>query len=176
MATATSLRYDVKMMNPRDPSEAAQNARSNLVRMSLVFMAMAGVIAFYVGTGRVQLSEPVELTARIAQQQAWTETGPLSLKVNVTLANNTGEAMPLEAANNCEIFRWFLTDEDRNFIQAERDEEICFAVPVRDQLQGKHQVTGEYILTLDPGRVAPGRYILFIKFWGNELREPVKID
>ena len=176
MATAASLRYNVKMMNSRDPSEAAQNARSNLIRMSLVFMAMAGVIAFYIGTGRVQLNDPVELTARIAQQQAWTETGPLSLKVNVTLANNTGEAIPLEAGNNCEIFRWFLTDEDRNFIQAEREEEICFAVPVRDQLQGKHQVTGEYILTLDPGRVAPGRYILFMQFWGNELREPVKID
>lgn len=176
MATATSLLYNVKMMKSRDPSEAAQNARSNLVRMSLIFMAMAGVIAFYVGTGRVQLSEPIELTARIAQQQAWTEAGPLELKVNVTLANNTGEPIPLEAGNNCEIFRWFLTDEDRNFVQAQRDEEICFAVPVRDQLMGKHQVTGEYMLGIDTGRVKPGRYILFIKFWGNELREPVKID
>lgn len=176
MAAETSLLCNVSMMNSRDPSEAAQNARSNLVRMSLIFMAMAGVIAFYVGTGRVQLSDPIELTARVAQQQAWTEAGPLELGVKVTLANNTGEAIPLEADNNCGIFRWFLTDEDRNFVQAQRDDEICFAVPVRDQLQGKHQVTGDYTLVLDTGRVKPGRYILFMKFWGIELREPVKID
>lgn len=144
--------------------------------MSLVFMAMAGVIAFYVGTGRVQLNEPVELTATVSQQQKWTESGPLALKVNVTLANNTGEPMPLEAANTCEIFRWFLTDEDRNFVQAQRDEEVCIAVPVRDQLEGKHQVSGEYELALDTSRVKSGRYILFIKYWGNELREPVTLD
>lgn len=164
------------MMPPKDPKEAAKNAGSNLVRMSLVFMAMAGVIAFYIGTGRVQLNDPVELTAHVSQQKAWTESGPLALKVNVTLANNTGEPMPLEAANNCEIFRWFLTDEDRNFVQAQREEEVCIAVPVRDQLEGKHQVSGEYDLSLDTSRVKPGRYILFIKYWGNELREPVKID
>ncbi|MDX5366831.1 MAG: hypothetical protein LPK88_10350 [Alphaproteobacteria bacterium] len=163
-------------MTPRDPGEAAANARSNLIRMSLVFMAVAGVIAFYVGTGRVQMNDPVELTARIAQQQVWTEDGPLELKVNITLANNTGEPIPLEAENNCTIFRWFLTDEDRNFVQAQRDEDVCIAVPVRDQLQGKHQVAGEYMLPLDTARVKPGRYILFMKYWGNELREPITID
>jgi hypothetical protein len=176
MATAGSVRYNVKMMTPRDPKEAASNASSNLVRMSLVFMAMAGVIAFYVGTGRVQLGDPVELTARIAQQQAWTEAGPLALKVNVTLANNTGDPITLEAGNNCEVFRWFLTDEDRNFIQSQRDEEVCIAVPIRDQLEGKHQISGEYMLTLDTGRVKPGRYILFMQYWGHELREPIKVD
>lgn len=177
MAAETPFLYNVSMMPSRDPSEAAQNARSNLIRMSLVFMAMTGVIAFMIGTDRVQLyDEPVELTASVSQQQEWTESGPLDLKVNVTLINNTGDPIPLEAENNCAIFRWFLTDEDRNFVQAQRDEDVCIAVPMRDQLEGKHQVTDEYDLALDTSRVKPGRYILFIKYWGNELREPVTLD
>ena len=160
-------------MSAKDPNEAAQNARSNLVRMSLVFVAMAGVIAFYVGTGRVQLNEPVELTANVTQPRSWTETGPLTLAVSVTLANNTGEAMPLEIGSQCNIFRWFLTDRDQNFVQSQRGDEACLDVPMRGELEGKHSISGEYTLELDPARVKPGDYILFLNYWGIERLEPI---
>ncbi|MBX3447349.1 MAG: hypothetical protein KF765_11400 [Parvibaculaceae bacterium] len=162
-------------MPSRDPNEAALNARSNLIRMSLVFMAMAGVIAFYIGTGRVQLNDPVELTVQVTQPRSWTEAGPLTLAVNVTLANNTGEAMPLEIDSQCKIFRWFLTDRDQNFVQSQRGDEACVDVPMRGELEGKHSISGEYELELDPSRVKPGDYILFMNYWGNERREPVTI-
>jgi hypothetical protein len=163
-------------MSAKDPNEAAQNARSNLIRMSLVVMAMTGVIAFMIGTGRVQLyDEPIELTVQVTQPRSWTEAGPLILAVKTTLANNTGEAMPLEIGSQCNIFRWFLTDRDQNFVQSQRGDEACLDVPMRGELEGKHSISGEYTLELDPARVKPGDYILFMNYWGNERREPITI-
>jgi hypothetical protein len=163
-------------MSDNNRRDAADKAGSNLTRMSLVFLAMGGVIAFYIGTGRVQLNDPVELTASISQPNTWTETGPLALDVSVTLANNTEEPLPLEVASQCDTFRWFLTDEDQNFVQSQRGEETCVEVPVRGELEGKHTISGNYTLTLDTSRVEPGNYILFLKYWGHELREPITID
>lgn len=166
----------MKLMPEKNPRDAASTASSNLTRMSLVFVAMAGVIAFYIGTGRVQLNDPVELTTRISQPATWTQAGPVTLDVAVTLANNTEEPLPLEVASQCETFRWFLTDAEQNFVQSQRGEETCVEVPVRGELEGKHTISGNYTLTLDPSRVKPGDYILFLKYWGHETREPVTID
>ncbi len=163
-------------MSENNPRDAASKAGSNLTRMSLVFLAMGGVIAFYVGTGRVQLNEPVELTASVSQPNTWTEAGPLPLEVGVTLANNTQEPLALETGSQCDIFRWFLTDEDQNFVQSQRGEETCVEVPVRGELEGNHTISGNYTLTLDTSRVKPGDYILFLKYWGHEIREPITID
>jgi len=163
-------------MSDNNRRDAADKAGSNLTRMSLVVLAVAGVIVFYIGTGRVSLSEPVELTANISQPNTWTETGPLSLDVGVTLANNTEEPLALETSSQCDIFRWFLTDEDQNFVQSQRGEETCVDVPVRGEIEGKHTISGNYTLTLDPSRVKPGDYILFLKYWGHERREPITID
>ncbi|MEQ8378163.1 hypothetical protein [Parvibaculum sp.] len=163
-------------MSDNNRRDAAARAGNNLTRISLVFLAVAGVIVFYVGTGRISLSEPVELTANISQPNTWTETGPLSLDVTVTLANNTEEPLALETGSQCDIFRWFLTDEDQNFVQSQRGEETCVEVPVRGELEGNHTISGNYTLPLDTSRVKPGDYILFLKYWGHERREPITID
>ena len=86
-------------MSTNNRESAAQKAQSNMMRLGLVAVAMAGVIAFYVLTGRVDLSEPVELTASVTQAATWTESGPLTLGVAVTLANNTDEPLPLSLAS-----------------------------------------------------------------------------
>lgn len=163
-------------MSVKPPKEAASLASSNLIRMALVVLAMAAVVAYFLGTGRVQLNEPIELTARISQPKTWTEAGPLTLNVGVTLANNREEPLPLETSSQCSIFRWFLTDDDRNFIQSQRGDDACIEVPVRGELEGNHTVSGEYTLTLDPARVKPGQYILFLNYWDHELREKVTIN
>jgi hypothetical protein len=163
-------------MNIENPDSAAARARSNLIRLSLVALAMTGVILFFVGTGRVDLNEPVELTARITQPTTWTENGPLTLNVAVTLANNTDEAMPLSLPSQCDIFRWFVADEDHNLVQSQRNDEPCLDVPMKGNLDAKTSISGEFTLTLDPTRVKPGDYILFLRYWDHELREPITID
>ena len=47
---------------------------------------------------------------------------------------------------------------------------------MQGNLEAKHNISGEFTLTLDPARVKPGRYILFMRYWGHEHREPVTID
>lgn len=163
-------------MSGKTPKDAASAASSNLIRMALVVLAMAAVIAYYIGTGRVQLNEPVELTARIAQPATWTAAGPLTLTVGVTLANNRDEPLQLETSSQCNIFRWFLTDDNRDFIQSQRADDACIEVPVRGELEGNHTISGEYTLTLDPARVKPGDYIIFLNYWGHELRQPLTIN
>ncbi|MBC7103464.1 MAG: hypothetical protein H5U13_09645 [Parvibaculum sp.] len=162
-------------MSMNNPDSAAEKARSNMMRLGLVAVAMAGVIAFYVLTGRVDLNEPVELTACVTQPATWTESGPLTLGVAVTLANNTDEPLPLSLASQCDIFRWFLTDEDQNLVQSQRSDEPCVDLPMQGNLEAKHNISGEFTLTLDPARVKPGRYILFMRYWGHEHREPVTV-
>src|SRR5690554_744372 len=163
-------------MSEKSPKEAAGIASSNLIRMALVVLAMAAVVAYYIGTGRVQLNEPIELTARIAQPATWTDAGPLTLTVGVTLANNQDEPLQLETSSQCNIFRWFLTDDNRDFIQSQRADDACIDVPVRGELEGKHTISGEYTLTLDPARVKPGDYIIFLNYWGHELRQKLTIN
>ena len=163
-------------MSMNGPDSAAARARSNLIRLSLVVLAMTGVIAFYVVTGRVDLSEPVELTARVNQPTTWSENGPLTLDVAVTLANNTDEALPLSLPSQCDIFRWFVTDEDHNLVQSQRGDEPCVDVPMKGNLDPKTSISGEFTLSLDPARVKPGDYVIFMRYWGHELREPITID
>ena len=163
-------------MSMSNPDSAAAKARSNMMRLGLVAVAMTSVIAFFVLTGRVDLNEPVELTARVTQPATWAESGPLTLGVAVTLANNTEEPLPLSLASQCDIFRWFLTDDDRNLVQSQRNDEPCVDLPMQGNLEAKHNISGEFTLTLDPARVKPGRYILFMRYWGHEHREPVTID
>lgn len=163
-------------MSGKDPKDVASEASSNLIRMALVVLAMVGVVVYFISTGRVQFNEPVELTARIAQPTTWTETGPLTLTVGVTLVNNQDEPLQLETSSQCNIFRWFLTDDNRDFIQSQRADDACIDVPVRGELEGKHTISGEYTLTLDPARVKPGDYIIFLNYWGHELRQKLTIN
>ncbi|MAU59106.1 hypothetical protein [Parvibaculum sp.] len=163
-------------MSMNGPDSAAANARSNLIRLALVVLAMTGVIAFYLGTGRVDLRDPVEVTARVTQPVTWTQGGPLSLDVAVTLTNNTDEPLPLSIASQCDIFQWFVADEDMNLVQSQRGDEPCVDVPMRGSLDANHKISGEFSLSLDPARVKPGDYILFIRYWGHELRQPITID
>lgn len=163
-------------MSRTPPPDAAGEAGRNMMRFSLVVLAMVGVVMFFVVTGRVDMSEPVELTATVTQPATWNAAAPLELEVVLTLANNTEEALPLELPSQCEIFRWFLADKDKNLVQSQRDDEPCVDIPIKGALEPKHNMTGNYTVKLDPARVPPGDYILFIRYWAHELREPITIN
>ncbi|ABS64486.1 hypothetical protein Plav_2879 [Parvibaculum lavamentivorans DS-1] len=163
-------------MAKRPTTEAAEEAGRNMMRFALVALAMVGVVMFFIVTGRVDMSEPVELTARLSQPATYSATSLTTLDVSLTLANNTDEALPLELRSQCDIFRWFVTDEDKNLVQSQRDDEPCVNLPVTGALEPKTNMTGNYTLNLDPTRVTPGDYILFIRYWGYEIREPLTIN
>jgi hypothetical protein len=100
----------------------------------------------------------------------------LTLNVDMRLQNNEEEGLPLKADSQCEIFRWFVADTENNLVQSQGSDGVCVDLPVTGFLDPKHALTSSYTLTLDPRRVRPGSYTLFIRFWGYELREPLTIN
>lgn len=159
----------------RNP-DAIGEAGRNMMRIGLVAMAVVGVVTFFIATGRVELDEPLVVTATPVQADPWQEgAGPLRVNVEVKIANNANEGLPLDVSSQCEIFRWFVVDEADSLIQSQREETPCLDMPVTGHLDPKHSLTGTYTLELDPRRVKPGNYRLFARYWGYEIRQPFTI-
>lgn len=163
-------------MSRPDPKQAAESAKQNLMRLAIVVFAVVGVMAFFILTGRVDLTEPIELKVAVTQPLSHRPAEPLELQVAISLVNNTEEPLPLALKSQCDIFRWFVTDKDQNLIQSQRHGEPCLDLPVNGELDAKHSMSGNYTIALDPQRITPGNYILFMRYWGYESRERLKID
>ncbi|MEX2248076.1 MAG: hypothetical protein WD671_00465, partial [Parvibaculum sp.] len=150
-------------------------AGRNMMRIGLVAMSMVGVVTFFIVTGRVDLEEPLVVTATPVQVASWREDAPVKLDVEMKIANNSKEGLPLEAASQCEIFRWIVLDAESEFVQSQTGGEPCVELPVSGFLDPKHSLTGAYTLELDPTRVKPGEYRLLARYWGYEVRQPFTI-
>jgi hypothetical protein len=150
-------------------------AGRNMMRIGLVAMSMVGVVTFFIVTGRVDLEEPLVVTATPVQVASWRADAPLKLDVEMKIANNSKEGLPLEAASQCEIFRWFVVDTNDDLVQSQSGSEPCVELPVSGFLDPKHSLTGAYALELDPNRVKPGDYRLFARYWGYEVRQSFTI-
>lgn len=159
----------------RNP-DAAGEAGRNMMRIGLVAMAVVGVVTFFIATGRVELDEPLVVTATPVQVDPWHDgREPIRVDVEMKIANNSKEGLPLDVASQCEIFRWFVVDEADNLVQSQTEETPCIDMPVTGHLDPKHSLTGAYTLELDPRRVKPGSYRLFARYWGHEVRQPFDI-
>ncbi|WP_339834103.1 hypothetical protein [uncultured Parvibaculum sp.] len=164
-----------KVPPPRQP-DVADTAGRNMMRIGLVAMAVVGVVTFFIATGRVQLEEPLVVTATPVQVEPWRADAPLKLDVEVKIANNSDEGLPLNVDSQCEIFRWIVLDAENEFVQSQSGNEPCVDLPVSGFLDPKHSLTGAYALELDPARVRPGDYRLFARYWGYEIRQPFTIE
>lgn len=159
----------------REP-DAADTAGRNMMRIGLVAMAVVGVVTFFIATGRVQLDEPLVVTATPVQVEPWREDAPLKLDVEMKIVNNSDDGLPLEAASQCEIFRWIVLDAESEFVQSQGEGDACVDLPVSGFLDPKHSLTGAYALELDPKRVRPGDYRLLARYWGYEVRQSFTIE
>lgn len=159
----------------RDPNDVADSAGRNMMRIGLVAMAVVGVVTFFIATGRVELDEPLVVTATPVQVGTWIAGAPVKLDVEVQIVNNSDEGLPLEVSSQCEIFRWIVLDAESEFVQSQSGGEACVEVPVSGFLDPKHSLTGAYTLELDPARVKPGEYRLLARYWGHEIRQPFTV-
>ncbi len=161
--------------SPREP-DAADTAGRNMMRIGLVAMAVVGVVTFFIVTGRVELDEPLVITATPVQVAPWREGAPVKLDVEMKIVNNSKDGLPLNVASQCEIFRWIVLDAESEFVQSQSDREACVDLPVSGFLDPKHSLTGAYALELDPTRVQPGEYRLLARYWGHEVRQSFTIE
>ncbi|GEM_PF-1154850 len=160
----------------RDPNDVADSAGRNMMRIGLVAMAVVGVVTFFIATGRVELEEPLVVTATPVQVGTWVAGAPVKLDVEVKIANNSNEGLALEVASQCDIFRWIVLDAESEFVQSQAGGDACIDLPVSGFLDPKHSLTGAYALELDPKRVTPGDYRLLVRYWGYEVRRSFTIE
>lgn len=146
-----------------------------MMNQALVVLAMVGVIAYFVYSGNIQPDEPVTLSVETTQAEAAAPDRPIRLSVTLKLANNTKDGVALTVPTQCEVFNWFLTGKDKEFVQSKKDEAACPQQTVSTWLDAKHTMTETFVLGLDPARVKPGAYLLFLRYWGHELTKPVTI-
>lgn len=159
------------MTNPKTPSDLGKR----MINMSFAVLAAVGVIAYFIYTGAVKPDEPVTLTVTTDQPEASVANQPVKVDVTVRLENNTKETQALTAATQCDVFRWFLTDDKKEFVQSQADDKVCAQVTVSTALAGRHIMTEKFPVELDPRRVHPGDYRLFIRYWGQETDVPLTI-
>lgn len=159
------------MTDPKTPSDLGKR----MMNMSFAMLAAIGVIAYFIYTGAVKPDEPVTLTLTTEQPEASSADKPIKLDLTVRLENNTEETQALTASTQCDVFRWFLTDDKKEFVQSQADDKVCAQVTVSTALAARHIMTEKFPIELDPRRVHPGDYRLFIRYWGHEANAAVTI-
>ena len=155
--------------NPR--TELSQRMMGSAIAM----LAVVGVIAYFIYTGKLQPDEPVSFTVTPTQTGTLESGKPIAVDIAVRLENNSKEGLVLNAPTQCDVFRWFLTDKEREFVQAQNDESVCAQVMVSSYLDAQHAMTENFPIALDPQRVKAGEYRLFVRYWGHEMDVPLTI-
>ncbi len=146
-----------------------------MMNQALAVLAMVGVIIYFLYAGNVQPDEPVTFGTTVTQASATAPGQPIKLDVALTLTNNTKDGIALTVPTQCEVFNWFLTDTDKEFVQSKNEEPDCPKQTVSTWLDGKHAMNETFTLDLDPNRVKPGTYLLFLRYWDHKTIERVTI-
>lgn len=152
-----------------------QDLGKRMMNQALAVLVMVGVIAYFIYSGNVEVDEPITLDVVTTQIDGNAPGQPIKLDVALKLANNSKEGMALTVKTQCEVFNWFLTGKDREFVQSQKDDPVCPKETVSTWLETKHTMKENFVLDLDPRRVKPGDYLLFIRYWGQEVTMPVTI-
>jgi hypothetical protein len=153
------------------PTKADVSQR--MMNMSFAMLAAVGVIAYFIYSGNVLPDEPVKLIVT-AEQGAAMPDKPIPLDVTVRLENNGKDGLALTAPTQCDVFRWFLTGTNKEFVEAQ-PEGVCAQVTVANYLESHHAMTEKYTVALDQTRVHPGDYLFFVRYWGHEENIPLTI-
>lgn len=159
------------MTNKPNPTDLGQR----MMNMSIAMLAAVGVIAYFIYTGAVQPDEPVKLIVTGIERNAAQPGKPIEMDISVRLENNGKEGISLTAPTQCDVFRWFITDKNKEFVQSQTDQQVCAQVTVSTYLEKDHAMNETFPVELDPKRVKPGEYLLFVRYWGHEANTPITI-
>ena len=158
------------------PQDQRDSLRRNVTLSSLVFLAIVGVVAYFIVTGKVDMNgDPVRMEASVAQTVNYAEDRAPVLTVDATVVNDSDKTLTVQAETQCKIFQWFLLDKDGSLIEAQLPNPNCADVPATNFVEPHHKMTDKFTLELDQRRVQPGDYVLFIRYWGYEGRQQVTI-
>lgn len=140
----------------------------NMVVTTVAAIVIITVLGYFgrddgrVGTGDIGL----EVGAPIEHKLSTYDTTPLP--VVLRLVNKTNETMPLSADGPCKIFRYIVTTDGGDFIQAVRRPEVCNETTTRAAIAENDVIEEIRQVPLDSKRYEPGDYVVRVKFWNYE--------
>lgn len=139
---------------------------SSMISGSLVMFATIIGVGLLADGGYIDFGNETEL---VLETQALPRNGDvIPLEVAVQLINRRDEPLPLEAPTPCKVFKWVLTTNAREFVQA-KPEEMCPQVVMTASLDANSNTTENFTLELDARRLDPeGAYELRVSYWGVE--------
>lgn len=100
----------------------------------------------------------------------------VNLPVSVRLKNNTEETALLEVPSPCNIIRWYITNQDGDFVQAPAAE-TCSQVVMKANLPAGQFSQDEVEIHLDTQRYQAGAvYKLMVRYWGQDGTKNFKVE
>lgn len=153
----------------------AQDIGRRMMSQALVALSICAVIVYFIYSGKVELDDPISLKVALTQGELAKAGDAIPLTIDITFANNTDEGIALTSPSQCDVFNWFLTGTDREFVQSKEEPADCPKQTVTTWLDAKHAMKESFTVALDPQRVHPGNYLLFVRYWGHENIENLKV-
>lgn len=100
----------------------------------------------------------------------------VSLPINLQLKNNMQETAQLEVPTTCNIIRWYITNQEGDFIQAPAAE-TCSQIQMKASLPAGQASQDELEIPLDTQRYEEGvKYKLMIQYWGQDASKDFNVE
>ena len=152
------------------PSTPPPDWRQYAMRIG-IWVAFVGALAYAAANGGLDFlgndinlkMEPNRETVALASKE------PAVIQVKVTLRNNTGETVVLDAPSACKVFRWQIFDNNGAQVQARYDPTGCPEVAVQAGLKPGATLEEIYSIPLEVSRFEVGQiYVVHARYWGRE--------
>lgn len=152
-----------------------QDLGKRMMNQAFIVLAMIGVVIYFVYFGDIQPDETTTFDVVLTQDTPTAPNTAIPLTVAITFTNNSKDGIALTSQTQCDVFNWFLTGTDKEFVQSKEEPSDCPKQTVSTWLDGKHILKQTFTLELDPARVHPGDYLLFLRYWGHETTQKLTI-
>lgn len=154
-----------------------EDSRQAFIRTAFWMLLIVGVIYTISQSEMLMNDSPLALKVDMQEKVLVPRSNTqVNLPVTVKLQNNAAETALLEAPTPCKIIRWYVTNDDGDFIQAPA-EEACSQVIIKANLPPGQYSEDEIEIPLDVKRYEPGAgYRLSIRYWGQEAEKKFEIE
>ena len=154
------------------PNQPNRGLTRQWMGRTLLWLALIIAIGYAVGRSEfVFNTAPIAVEVETPRTVVIDPATPVAyLPVVAKIKNNTDEPVGLEAPSPCEVFRWFVTTTDGEFVQS-KEKEPCAQLTMNAYLDPGDIAKEQVDVALDATRFTPdSRYILIYRYWGYEDR------
>jgi hypothetical protein len=152
------------------PRAPAPDWRQYVIR-ALIWVGFVGALGYSAANGGLDFLEN-DVSVKLEPNRdavALHGTVPPVIQLRVTLKNSTQNAVALDAASACNIFRWQIFSRSAELMQTSVPDDKCPSVPVTAGLRSGEKIEEFYAISLVPDRYQAGNdYQVKVWYWGYE--------